>query len=850
MARGTLRIYLGAAPGVGKTLAMLDEGNRRAERGADVVIGFVETYDRPRTVEAIGTLPVIPRKTLPYRATTFTEMDVDAILAHQPEVVLVDEFAHTNIPGSRNAKRWQDVELLLAAGIDVLSTLNIQHLESLNDLVEKITGVPQRETVPDSVVRAADQVHFVDQTPEALRRRMAHGNIYPADKVDAALSNYFRVGNLTALRELALLWVADRVDEGLQRYRADHEIVTTWETRERVVVALTGGPEGATLIRRASRIAARGAAELIAVHVAGADGLVGADTAALAEQRSLTESLGGSYHVVRGSDVTGALLDFARGVNATQLVLGASRRHPLTARLTGLGIGASTVRRAGDIDVHIVTHEAIGGGRDPHVGAAGLSARRRTLGALLGAVLLTVLTALLVAFRHDFNAVSTVLIYLLATVAVALVGGRIVAALAAIAASLLLNYFFTEPVHRFTIAERNNALGLVVFVLVAVVVAVLVDRAERRRREAAHASAEAETLATVAGSVLRGRSQLPALLDQLREIFGTDSVALLERPAATGQWTVVATAGADPATRPEQADTVARAGDEVVLALRGPALAADDQRVLGAFAFQAAAALRTQRLADEADSARPLLEADRTRTALLRAVGHDLRTPLASAKAAVSSLRGGTSARGLDAVVWSEEDRAELLATADESLDRLARLIDNLLDMSRLQAGAMAIVARPVDIDDVLARALDNLGPAADAISVALPLDLPEVSADPGLLERVLGNLLENAMRFSPSEAPPLVTASALAGRVEVRVIDRGSGLSEDAFERIFQPFQRLGDTSNTTGVGLGLALARGFIDAMGGSLTPEETPGGGLTMVVSLPEAASRSPRTETLAG
>ena len=363
MARGRLRVYLGAAPGVGKTYAMLGEGRRRLERGTDVVVGFVETHGRLHTAEMTEGLEIVPRRELRYREAVFTEMDVDAVLARRPAVALVDELAHTNVPGSRNEKRWQDVEELLGAGIDVVSTVNIQHLESVNDVVAKITGVAQRETVPDSVVRAADQVELVDMAPEALRRRMAHGNVYAAEKVDAALSNYFRVGNLTALRELALLWTADKVDEALQTYRSEHEIEGTWETRERVVVALTGGPEGETLVRRAARIAARSTGgELLAVHVTRSDGLTGADPAALADQRRLVESLGGTYHQILGEDVPEALLTFARAENATQLVLGASRRSWLATLFSGPGIGATTIRDSGDIDVHIVTHSESGRG--------------------------------------------------------------------------------------------------------------------------------------------------------------------------------------------------------------------------------------------------------------------------------------------------------------------------------------------------------------------------------------------------------------------------------------------------------------------------------------------------------
>src|SRR6201994_443488 len=297
--RGQVRISLGAAAGVGKTFAMLSEGHRRAERGADVVVAFAEPHQRPQTAALINGLETIPRRKLSYRGSEWEEMDTDAVLARRPQIALVDELAHSNVPGSRHEKRWQDVAELLDAGIDVISAVNVQHLESVSDVVEQITGVPQRETVPDAVVRAADQVELVDMTAEALRRRMAHGNIYPAEKIDAALTNYFRTGNLTALRELALLWLADKVDEGLQKYRAEHDIKKTWEARERVVVAVTGGPEGDTLIRRGARIAARSSGgDLLAVHVSRSDGLTGADPAALAGQRQLAESLGGTYHQV------------------------------------------------------------------------------------------------------------------------------------------------------------------------------------------------------------------------------------------------------------------------------------------------------------------------------------------------------------------------------------------------------------------------------------------------------------------------------------------------------------------------------------------------------------------------
>jgi two-component system sensor histidine kinase KdpD len=364
LGRGRFKVFLGAAPGVGKTFRMLEEGVRRKARGTDVVIGLVECHHRQRTESMQAGLEILPRAHRSYREREFTELDVDAVLARRPRVVLIDELAHTNVPGGRNPKRWQDVEELLAAGIEVITTVNIQHLESLNDVVHKITGVVQHETVPDGVVRRADQIELVDMPPEGLQRRMVHGNVYAPERVDAALANYFRIGNLTALRQLALLWLAGRVDDRLRDYRAEHRISGVWETRERVVVALTGGPEGETLIRRAARIVERtGGADLLAVHVARGDGLADEDTGALPAQRRLVEQLGGSFHLITGDDIPKALLDFARAHDATQLVLGTSRRGRLGRFLTGPGIGEATVDLSGDIDVLMVTHEAAGGHR-------------------------------------------------------------------------------------------------------------------------------------------------------------------------------------------------------------------------------------------------------------------------------------------------------------------------------------------------------------------------------------------------------------------------------------------------------------------------------------------------------
>ncbi|MFE3883003.1 ATP-binding protein [Streptomyces lydicus] len=827
---GRLKVFLGAAPGVGKTYRMLDEGRRRAARGKNVVVAFAECHGRPSTEAMLEGLDVLPRATRRHGGSDVGELDLDLVLKLRPQVVLIDELAHTNAPGGRHTKRWQDIEELLGAGIDVVATLNIQHLDSLSDVVEKITGVPQYETVPDEVVRRADQIELVDLPAEGLRRRMAHGNIFPPEKVDAALSYYFRVGNLTALRELALLWVAGRVDEALRKYRYEHSIGRVWETRERVVVALTGGPEGTTLIRRAARIVDRSSGgDLLAVHITRSDGLSGSSPAALAEQRQLLESLGGSYHSVVGDDVPAALLDFARAQNATQLVIGASRRGRLRRVLAPRGVGKTVDGLSGDIDVHTVTHEHAGQGRKWPAPGGGLPRSRRVAGPVAGLVLPLLLTLALRVSSGPLalNLTSEALLFLLTVLGVACIGGVVSALLASVTTSLLLNYYFIPPIGHFTFAEANIVVAQAAFTIVAVTVAAIVDRSLRLSRRAARATAEAETLTSLAGGILRGDRAVPVLLERTRETFGMDSIALRPRRGEPERGAV-----GGPVSEHE---TKVAIGDDSVLVLSGRRLPASEHRVLTAFAAHLTAAVERARLAEAAAEVEPVKAANRMRTALLAAVGHDLRTPLAGCWAAVSSLRSQD-------VDFSPEDREELLATAEESLAKLSRLVDNLLDMSRLQAGALTLHLEPIALTEVLPTALDTLPdspPQALVHVVTQGLETtPDVLADPPLLERVIANLVSNAVRHSPAGRPVTIGASVLSGRVELRVVDRGPGMQIAHWQKAFEPFQRLGDTDNTTGLGLGLALSRGLTEAMGGTLTPEETPGGGLTMVVSLPAA------------
>ncbi|MBS1672942.1 MAG: sensor histidine kinase KdpD [Actinobacteria bacterium] len=836
--RGRLRVLLGAAPGVGKTYEMLAEGRHLQDTGGDVVIAVVETHGREATRAQTAGLAEVPRRTVTHRGVQLEEMDLDAVLARRPGTALVDELAHTNVPGSRNEKRWQDVQELLAAGIDVVTTVNVQHIESLNAVVEKITGVAQQETVPDAVVRGADEVEVVDLAPQSLRDRLSAGQVYPAERIDAALSNYFRLGNLTALRELALLWLADEVDSALRSYRTEHGIDSAWQTRERVVVALTGGPEGETLLRRGARIAARSAGgELLAVHVTTQDGLRADQPGALTAQRGLVESLGGSYHQLVGDDVAGTLVEFAQSVDASQLVIGVSRRSRLSAALTGPGIGAEVIRRSGDIDVHIVTHAAAGRrGALPRITGGALGWRRQLIGLAVALVGGPLLSWLLYTTRTPGSITSDVLAYQLLVVVVALIGGLRPALFAAVLSGLTLDFLFVEPLFTVTIADPLHALALVLYVVNAVLVSIVVDQAARRARAARRASSEAELLAAVAGNVLRGDSAPTALVARAREAFGLSGIRLLAPDgaviAADGE--PLGVIGSDEAATVESVPVGVNADGRprAVLELHGAELDAAGRRLLDAIAAQLAAAIEHTDLRETASQAAVLAETDQVRSALLSALSHDLRRPLAAAVAAVGGLRGAHR--------LSAADRAELVETADESLATLTRLVTDLLDVSRVQAGVLAVSLAPVDAAGVVTSALDELTLGPGEVELALDAALPPLRADPVLLQRVLVNLLANGVRHSPDGSRVLVSTSALGSRAEIRVIDRGAGIPEDQRESAFLPFQRHGDTDNTTGLGLGLALSRGFAEGMGGTLTAEDTPGGGLTMVVSLPLAGT----------
>lgn len=814
MVRGQLRVYVGAADGVGTTFAMLDEAIRRRSRGANVAVGTLRTHGRPATVAKAAELGERP-------TGDPAVLDVAAVLARGPDVVLVDDLAVDNPPGSPRPHRWQDVDALLDAGVDVVTTLTVQHIESLADPVRRIVGTTPSALVPDEFLARTDQFELIDIAPEAIRRRIAHGNVLGRE-ADPAEGDLFNTDAFARLRVLLLLWLADHLsgETGIGTSGA--------EVRERVVVAVSGAPSGDAVVRRAARLAQRSRAALVGVHVHAPRRTTPPEV--LARGRALVTELGGTFREVVSDDVASALLAVAEAEGATQLVLGTSGEHRRTQR----SVVDQVVGRSPTVDVHVVSQPGVARSDRRAVlrlTPAPFSLRRRAAALVAGLLALALLTALFTASREETSVATSLGIYLLAVVAVSVLGGWIPGVVTAVAAPLLANWFLIEPYHTLRVADPENAVELVVFVSVALVVSTFVSVAARRSAEADQARREAASLARLAGS--GGPDALAVVTEELCSTFGLDGVAVLR--TAEGGSETIASSGPNPPDDPTHADIAEPLTDDTVLAARGRALTADEHRVLRVFLQQLSSAVEQHRVASLAAEADALARAEELRTGLLRAVSHDLRSPLAAVKAAVSSLRQ-------EDVEWPADVRADFLASIEEETDRLNRIIGNLLDMSRLQAGAVTPMLRTVALEEVVPAALHSLGTRADTVDLAFDPDVPDVLVDPALLERVVANLAANAIAFSPSGERVRVTARAGDSCVHLYVIDHGPGIRPKDRSGVLQPFHRVSDMGRNDGVGLGLAIADGLTRAMNGTLELRDTPSGGLTVVVTVPRGATTS--------
>ncbi len=863
-ARGRLTVFLGAAAGVGKTYAMLEAAQAQRAAGTDVVVGWVQPHGRPETEALLEGLPAVPPRAIAHRGVTLTEMDLDAVLARRPALAIVDELAHTNPPQARHTKRWQDVEELLDAGIDVYTTVNIQHLESLNDVVAQITGVVTRETVPDRLIEGADEITLVDLPPDELLRRLREGKVYVPARAEAAMARFFRPGNLMALRELALRRTAERVDAQMRDYRRDHAIAQTWPAAERILVCLSGSPLAPRLVRAGHRLARRLGAEWVVLHVEAAgyapEAQIAQDQAAQALR--LADRLGAETVVLAGDDVAAQILDYARVRNVSQIVLGKPERPRWREALFG-SIVDDVVRGSGTIDVHVITAEA---GDDVPAAPLQLQTTSRWPGYVraIGVVALATLAAWPMFGR--LAEANLVMVYLLAVVAVARREGRGPSTLAVVLSVAAFDYFFVAPQLTLSVADTEYFVLFVGMLVVGLIISTLTTRL---RRQAAAARARERRSAALYGltrdlAQVRGLDGLlAASVGHIHAVFGRGVAVLLPgddgRPAVRAArpapfdlppdelgvagWVLERgrPAGIGTATLPG-ADALylpLAVGERIlgVLAVR-PHRAADVQspeqlHLLETFASLTAQAIARAQASDEAARARVEAESERLRGTLLGSISHDLRTPLAA-------ISGSAEALLRDGAAMDARTRADLLGAIHQQSLHLGRLVANLLDMTRLEAGSMPLRSERQSVEEIVGGALARLEALLGdtPVTVDLPADLPLVPCDAVLVEQVLFNLIENALKHTPAGTPIDVAARAMPGAVVVEVADRGPGLPDGAGERVFEKFFRGAPGRATAGAGLGLAICRAIVEAHGGWIAAAGRPGGGAVFRFGLPLA------------
>lgn len=864
-ARGKLKIFLGAAPGVGKTYEMLQAARKKLAEGIDVVIGVVETHGRSETAALLADLEAVPRRRVDYQGRVLEEMDLDAVLTRRPTLVLVDELAHTNAPGGRHPKRYLDVEELLAAGIDVYSTLNVQHVESLNDVVARITRIRVRETVPDSILEAAHEIELVDTTPDDLIQRLREGKVYVREQAHRALNHFFAPGNLTALRELALRQTAARVDEQVLEHMRSRSIEGPWPTDERLLVCIGPSPQGANLIRAAKRQADRLRAPWIALYVETTSHaeLSEQARARVADTLRLAERLGAETVTIPGRRVANDVLDLARARNVTRILVGRSERSRWFELWHGSVVN-DLVRKAGDIAVVVTTGERALG--EPPAVRTTVLERRFEPGPYAASL---AMAAMATAIGRGIEWLVVLPNISLVYVAVILLSAwrhglwpSVVTALASVAA---YNFFFIPPLYTFTIADPANYVALVFFLIVAVLTSMLATRArdqtitaQRQARTTADLYAFSRKLAAIADL----DDLLWATAHQIAAMLKVEVVLLLpsagriavragfppedtlddaDLAAATWTWDHDTAAGRGADTLPGARRLFLPLKTErgrigVIGILRGGMeglLTPAERQLLDALSDQAAVAIERIQLARDVDEARLREEGERLRAALLTSVSHDLKTPLASIIGSISSLR--SYADRYDAAT-----RGELLANAQEEAERLGRFVGNLLDMTRLDGGALRPKRDSVDPAELVDAAVRRAGPllARHRVALELPADLPSLVLDFALTEQALFNLLDNAAKYAPEGSVVTISGRGDASAVEIAVIDEGPGIPPADLDRVFDKFFRAqGGDRQRAGTGLGLAIARGFVAAQGGSLVAaNRTDRSGVRFVLRFP--------------
>jgi two-component system sensor histidine kinase KdpD len=861
--RGRLKIFLGAAPGVGKTYAMLEAAQVRHREGVDVVVGVVETHGRPETEELLAGLEVVPRRQLEYRGKTFAEMDLDAILARHPSLALVDELAHTNIPGSRHPKRYLDVEELLAAGIDVYTTVNVQHLESLNDVIAQITGTRVRETIPDRLLDEAAEIELVDLSPEELLQRLREGKVYVPEQAERAIRRFFRLGNLNALRELALRRTAERVDEQMQTYMQAHAIPGPWPAGESILVCVSPSPMSPRLVRAARRMANRRHAEWMAVYVETPQHhrLSDADRDRLAHTLRLAEQLGGEVVTIPGEDVAEDLIKYAQSHNVTEIIIGKSLRSRWS-ELWGGSVVNDLIRKSGNIDVYVINGEETS---PAHIRKAPVYRRPPISAYIWSAGAVSVAAATAKALQMYLPLPDLSMVFMTAVLFSAVTWGLLPSICASVLSVLVYNFFFIPPLYTFTVASPRDMLNLIVFLIVAVLTSKLAARVHDQAEAAKHRAARTTALYALSRQIA-GAAELADVLriivNHVAQILSAKVVLLLpeagqlallarhpaeialteaERAAATWAWQHQQPAGrgADtlPGTEWFYLPLGTAHGTVGVLGLQfeqpGAVISPDQRRLLEALAGQAAVAIERTRLVREMEWARLQAETERLRDALLSSVSHDLRTPLVSIIGAATSLLTYESS-------YDETARRDLLLTIQEEAERLNRFVGNLLDMMRLESGEIKLNRQWVDISEVVGTAASRLRQALGQHRLAVEgaPDLPALWLDFVLVEHVLINLLENAAKYSPPGTTIHVGASRRGGAVVVEVVDEGVGVPPADLERIFDKFYRVrrGDRQGA-GTGLGLSICRGIVEAHGGRISARSPADGkGTAFVITFP--------------